>query len=166
MSRLVDAAHGSWYFAVQVPTGDGRRQRLRRGGFPSAEAAVAARDQVLAASPVDMAGQRWTVARWLERWLSTLPLQVGPSTLAAYRAHVVGYLIPHLGRLTLAGLRVSHLEAVFAAIAGHRTWTGRPVSAATVQRIRATLRRALNVAVRDQLLAVNPARLVVLTRAL
>jgi hypothetical protein len=37
----------------------------------------------------------------LEHWLSTLSLQVRPSTQAGYRAHVVEYLIPHLGRLRL-----------------------------------------------------------------
>jgi integrase len=104
------------------------------------------------------------VARWLRRWLSTLPLQVRPSTAAGYRAHVEDHLIPHLGRHTLAGLTVGHLEAMFAAIAAHSTRGGRPVTGATLQRIRATLRRALNAAVREQLLAVNPARLVVLPR--
>src|SRR6266511_343561 len=162
--RLVDPAHGSWYFAVQVPTTGGRRRRLRRGGFRTATSAAAARDRVLADTAVGAAGQGWTVARWLQRWLPALPLQVRPSTAAGYRAHVEEHLIPHLGRHTLAGLTVGHLEAMFAAIAAHRTRDGRPVTAATLQRVRATLRRALNVAVREQLLAVNPARLVVLPR--
>ena len=30
---LVDERHGRWYFAVQVPGADGRRRRVRRGGF-------------------------------------------------------------------------------------------------------------------------------------
>ncbi|MET9249898.1 Arm DNA-binding domain-containing protein, partial [Nonomuraea sp. NPDC003709] len=54
-ARLVDPVHGSWYFAVQVTDVSGRRQRLRRGGFPTAEAALqAARDltQSLEAAPV------------------------------------------------------------------------------------------------------------------
>ncbi len=162
--RLADPGHGSWYFAVQVPTTGGRRRRLRRGGFRTAISATAARDRVLADTAVGAAGQGWTVARWLRHWLSALPLQVRPSTAAGYRAHVEEHLIPHLGRHTLAGLTVGHLQAMFAAIAAHRTREGQQITVATLQRIRATLRRALNMAVREQLLAVNPARLVVLPR--
>jgi Phage integrase, N-terminal SAM-like domain len=162
--RLADPEHGSWYFAVQILGTSGRRRRLRRGGFASSRQAAAARQRVLADTAVGAAGQGWTVARWLRHWLSTLPLQVRPSTAAGYRAHAEEHLIPYLGRHTLARLTVGHLEAMFADIAAHSTRDGQPVTAATLQRIRATLRRALNVAVREQLLEVNPARLVLLPR--
>ncbi len=42
--RLVDPAHASWYFAVQIPTTGGRRRRLRRGGFSGSRQAIVARD--------------------------------------------------------------------------------------------------------------------------
>ncbi len=65
----------------------------------------------------------------------------------------------------MAELTVAHVEQMFAHITADRPGVGDSrVTAATVQRVRATLRRALNVAVRDQLLLVNPARLVVLSR--
>jgi len=41
--RLAEAAHGSWYYAVQVTTVGGRKARYRRGGYPTREAAAAAR---------------------------------------------------------------------------------------------------------------------------
>lgn len=132
--RLADPVHGSWYFTVQAPTTGGRRSRLRKGGFSGSRQAIAARDRVLAASTVGAAGQGWTVAGWLRRWLATLPLQVRPSTAAGYRAHAEEHLIPHLGRHTLAGLRVGHLEAMTTAacrptVAGHiATNTRRPES--------------------------------------
>src|SRR5258706_16372229 len=31
--KLAESRHGRWYFAVQVSGPDGRRQRVRRGGF-------------------------------------------------------------------------------------------------------------------------------------
>jgi integrase len=158
--KLADPDHGSWYFALQIPTASDRRERTRRGGYRTAALAAAARNRMLTAAP----GHGWTVARWLRRWLTTLPMQVRPSTAAGYRAHVERYLIPLLGQHTLAGLKVRHLEAMFTAIAAHTTRDGRPVTAATLQRIRATLRRALNMAVREQLLHENVARLVVLPR--
>ena len=68
--RLVEAGHGSWYFAVQVPTVGGRRARHRRGGYLSPEAAHAAGLAVVESGPVDMASQAWTVMRWLEFWLT------------------------------------------------------------------------------------------------
>lgn len=163
--RLADPRHGSWYFAVQILTAGGQHRRVRRGGYRTAALAAAARDRMLAASSsIGVVGYGWTVARWLRHWLTKLPLQVRPSTVAAYRAHVERYLIPLLGRRALAELTVGHVEVMFTAIAAHRTRDGRPVTAATLQRIRATLRRALNVAIREQLLHDNVARLVVLPR--
>jgi integrase len=159
-SRRADPDHGSWYFAVQV-TECGRRVRVRRGGYATAYAARTARDAVFATQD---ACHGWTVAGWLRHWLSTLPGQVRPSTLVGYRRHVHQYLIPHLGGYRLAELTVAQVEQMFAHITADRHVGGSRVTAATAQRIKATLRRALNVAVRDQLLLVNPARLVVLPR--
>jgi integrase len=163
--RLLDPTHGSWYFAVQIPAGQSDPLRVRRGGYAAARQAVTARNRLLAASAEGGSPRRVTVEQWLRRWLKALPGRVRPSTAAAYRNHVVHYLIPHLGQYTLAGLRPGHIEAMFSAIAAGRTRSGTPTSAATLHRIRATLRRALNMAIRDRLLQVNPARLVVLPPA-
>lgn len=51
---------------------------------------------------------------------------------------------------------------MFTAIEAQHARSGTPISATTLQRIRATLRRALNMAIRDQLLLVNPACLILL----
>jgi integrase len=74
------------------------------------------------------------------------------------------YLIPCLGALTLDTLTVGQIQAMFTDIAGHQNRHGRPVSVTTLHRLRATLRRALNIAVREQLLGSNPTRQVVLPR--
>jgi hypothetical protein len=120
--RLVGADHGSWYFAVQVPTIGGRRARHRRGGFSSPEAALAAGQAVVESGPVDMASQAWTVSRRLQFWLGTV--EVRPSTVNSYRQHVHRYLIPVLGRLRLDELTVRRLQACFDLLArrhnGHR----------------------------------------------
>ena len=70
--RLAEAVHGSWYFAVQVPTVGGRRARHRQGGYSTPEAAHAAGQAVLDTEPMEMASQAWTVARWLEFWLGSV----------------------------------------------------------------------------------------------
>jgi integrase len=160
--KLSDPDHGSWYYTAQLGTRDGRRFRQRRGGFRTAAEASTARARSLATYTAASPSRRWTVAAWLRRWLATLPSQVRPSTAAAYRAHILGYLIPYLGHHTLGGLRPRHIEAMLADLDNRRTRAGGSMSAATLQRIRATLRRALNIAIRDGLLSTNPARLVAL----
>jgi len=65
----------------------------------------------------------------------------------------------------LAELSVAHVQAMFTAIIRQHQAFGTPVSAATLNRIRATLRAALNAAIRRGLLADNPASGAELPRA-
>ncbi|MEV0006405.1 site-specific integrase [Micromonospora sp. NPDC050980] len=163
-SRLSIPTHGSWYFSVQLPRDTPGPARFRKGGFRTAPQAATARNDALATAAAGSNPRRITVEQWLRRWLQSLPGRVRRSTAATYGHHVDHYLIPHLGKHTLAGLRPAHIETMFTTIAPLTTRTGRPISAATMQRIRATLRRALNMAIREQLLLVNPARLILLPR--
>jgi hypothetical protein len=48
--RLAQGRHGSWYFHVSVTNLMGRRERVRRGGYPTRAAARQARDEVLGQS--------------------------------------------------------------------------------------------------------------------
>jgi integrase len=79
------------------------------------------------------------------------------STRRGYASHVRLYLAPYLGRVLLAGLSARQVRAMFTAIARQHAAAGRPVSAATLTRVKATLRAALNAAVRAGYLAGNPA---------
>jgi integrase len=152
--RLAEPGHGSWYYAVQVTTAGGRKARYRRGGFPAREAAVAARRALLDAPAGQAAAGAWTPAR--RRWLTLAEPGLRPSTIHGYRDHIDRYLIPSLGRVTLADLTPRRLQACFDLLAGQRTAKGTPVAASTVDRVRATLRSALNAAVREGLIASNP----------
>ncbi len=155
--RLAGGRHGSWYFRLDLPAGpDGRRRRIRRGGYPSRKAAAA----VLAAvrGPVS-SGPRTavTTGEWLERWLASRTSPAA-STVRSYAGHVRLYLRPYLGQVLLAELSVAHVQAMIGAVIPHRQALGSPVSAATICRIRATLRAALNAATRSELITDNPAR--------
>ena len=97
--HLADPGHGSWYYAVQVTTVGGRKARYRRGGFPTQEDAVAARQAILDGSPGQAAAGAWTVARWLRYWLAQAEPHLRASTLHGYRDHIDRYLIPSLGRI-------------------------------------------------------------------
>ena len=154
--NLAEPGHGSWYYAVQVTTVGGRKARYRRGGFSTREAATAARQAILDGPPDQAAAGAWTVARWLRYWLAQAEPHLRPSTLHGYRDHIDRYLIPSLGRITLADLTGKRLQACFDLLARQRTKTGTLIAASTVDRVRATLRSALNAAVRESLIASNP----------
>ncbi|WP_349879517.1 tyrosine-type recombinase/integrase [Micromonospora sp. HUAS YX12] len=160
----MDPAHGSWYFSVQLPRDTPGPARFRKGGFRTAQQATTARDNALATAAAGTNPRRITVEQWLRRWLQSLPGRVRRSTAVTYGHHVDYYLIPYLGHHTMTGLQPAHIETMFTTIAALPTRSGTPISAATMHRIRATLRRALNMAIREQLLLVNPARLILLPR--
>ena len=85
--------------------------------------------------------------------------------MRGYAAHVRLYLAPYLGEVLLGELSVAQVQTMFAAIIRQHQALGTPVSAATLTRIRATLRAALNAAIRRGLLTENPAAKAELPRA-
>jgi hypothetical protein len=153
--RLAERDHGSWYFDCAVPSPTGRRERVRRGGYATRRDAAAARDGLIerSSSAVDV----WTVRQWLRYWLTTRT-SLRPTTLRSYTCHVEAHLIPHLGRLGLTELTARHIAAMVATLANTASRTGRRPTPATLHGIRATLRAALNAAVRDGLRVDNPAQ--------
>jgi integrase len=105
-----------------------------------------------------------TVGDWLAHWLVSRTAPAS-STLRGYTAHVRLYLGPYLGEVLLAELTTAHVQAMIAAIIRHHHALGTTISAATLTRIRATLRVALNAAIRRGLLTENPASRVELPKA-
>jgi hypothetical protein len=159
---LRSARHGSWYFSIDLPSPSGERRRVRRGGFATRTAAVAALEVL--SGPAAEAVRGMTTGEWLERWLGSR-VSLRASTSRGYAAHVRAYLIPHLGRIPLAQLSPGDVQAMFTAVIRGGAALGHPVSAATLHRIHATLRAALNAAVRAGLISVNPSRWPELPRA-
>ncbi|HZR48502.1 MAG TPA: hypothetical protein VFB06_03195 [Streptosporangiaceae bacterium] len=130
---------------LELPGGlDGRRRRIRRGGYPSHKAALA----VLARLRNPKTGQAAgvvTVGDWLAHWLAHwLVSRTSPaaSMVRGYAAHVRLYLGPYLGEVLLAELTVGQVQAMFTVIIRLHQALGTPVAAATLTRIRATLRGA------------------------
>jgi hypothetical protein len=114
-----------------------------------------------------------TMAEYLPAWLDGR-LRLSTGTRRSYDGHIKHWLVPQLGPIRIDRLTRAHLKGLLAAIEernelvrharasgnkellaavkGHKT-----VGPATVERIRATLRKALNDAIRDDLLTANPA---------
>src|SRR4051812_29908396 len=62
--------HGTWYFAVDMPSEVGKRRTMRRGGFPTKAAANRALVDVTSRAAQGMrVDDRETVASFLARWL-------------------------------------------------------------------------------------------------
>lgn len=138
---LRDVKHGSWYFSAELPSPAGERRRVRRGGFSARAAAVAALDALESSAAGPAPGL--STGEWFRRWLASR-LSLRASTARSYAAHVRGYLVPYLGGVPLAALTPGDVQAMFTAVIRDETALGRPVSAATLHRIHATLRAALN----------------------
>lgn len=99
--------------------------------------------------------ERITVERFLQMWLeeSARPT-VRDTTYEAYAGHVRNHLTPTLGRHKLAKLEPSHVQAMM------NDQLAAGLSPTTVNRIRATLRRALNRALKWGMVSRNVATLV------
>jgi integrase len=117
-----------------------------------------------------------TTGQWLDRWINSRK-KIRSSTRTSYQTHIDLYLKPTLGHIPLDKLRVHHVEEVFETIDDlnetiiQARTSGNPkllakvkgrrvVSPATKQRIRATLRAALNHAIKQRLLNLNVASLI------
>ncbi|MEU8359261.1 tyrosine-type recombinase/integrase [Nonomuraea sp. NPDC048882] len=152
----MDDDHGSWYFSVQVRGLDGQRQRVRQGGYADPEEAQAAGRAVATADRDGAGAAGCTLGQWLTRWLATKDA-LRPSTRQGYAAHIRLYLIPQLGRILLQQLTSRDVNGLLATLASRPSPTGRRLSPDTVVRIHATLRTALNAAMRARLIPINPA---------
>jgi integrase len=106
------------------------------------------------AGTVARAGDRWTVAAWLEHWLENITRpDVRPRSYEAYRTAVRRHLIPGVGQHRLDRLRPEHLERLYRAMiqAGAKP--------ATAHQVHRTIRTALAEAVRRSHVVVNAAAL-------
>jgi integrase len=95
-----------------------------------------------------------TVAAWMQTYIEEVAsTRLRPMTLASYESHIKHHIVPGLGRHRIDRLRPQHIAAFYR----ERSET---LSASSVRRIHAVLRRALTVAVRWGLIATNPATMV------
>ncbi|MEV6445995.1 tyrosine-type recombinase/integrase [Amycolatopsis sp. NPDC051716] len=143
------------------------------------------------ASTRRVANDRITVGEWLDRWIAGRR-NIRRATRVSYQGHIDNYLKPHLGAIKLRDLGSHQISAMFTAIEernaeireslklhprGHRgEWIGaeqraagvtrerrRVMGPASMQRLRATLRKSLNDAIKEdpsRFGGVNPAKLV------
>lgn len=96
--------------------------------------------------------RRLTVERMLDRWLVDAGNRLRPKTVQGYREHVRAYLKPSLGRIRLAELARSDVDALIATLRRRE----RPLSDSTIRGAFIALHVALNWALDAELIARNP----------
>ena len=107
-----------------------------------------------------------TVQEYLQQWFARWQVQgnVKQSTIDTARVHLDVYLVPRIGHLKLRDLKRARIGALYQDLVEHgRTGAGgrqsadRRLSAKTVRNIAGTLHKALDDAVRLDILPTNPA---------
>lgn len=147
---------GKWVAVVDVTVQGGPRRRLVRYAATKLEADRTLRDELRKVEAgVRATGRQVTVGAFLSTWLASIrpPHGVRPSTFKRYGELVNGHLIPGLGKLRLSALQPTDVDAF---LAGKLDAGPAP---RTVHHMRAVLRAAMSQAVRDGLVARNPASL-------
>jgi len=145
-----------------------------RPGTPLPDLETVTASAVTAEAP---ATETTLMADYLPRWLAARR-GLSPKTICSYSDHIRLYLIPHLGDCTVEELQPEDIEAMYTALEARNadilaarnhtdpavrfTVRGvRTLSEASMQRLRATLRKALNDAIKKyRLRTTNPAEAV------
>lgn len=140
---------GRWVGTIDLGYAAGRRVRRSYYGVTRKEV----QEKLAHASrSVDLGlridRERMSLAAFLTSWLDGIVVR--PSTARRYEQIVRVHLIPHLGRIRVASLTPQDVEAMLRAVQQGR-------SARTAAHVRAVLRTALTVAVRDGLALRNAA---------
>lgn len=153
---LPHKCRGPWAYYVLAGRGpDGRRRQVTRSGFSTKREAEAQLRDVSSREASEIAAvHRLTTGEYLTQWLAS-KRALRPTTRESYASHVRLYLQPWLGHVLLADLRPHHLDPMYSHLLLDADGHHRAVS--TVQRIHATLRSALNTAVKRRMIPWNPA---------
>jgi integrase len=144
-------------YAVRLDLGpgpDGKRTFKYHSGYATKRAAQQARTELLGALERRsyVAPNKTTVADYLRgQWLPAVQTHLRPGTWVEYQQKVETHLVPAIGQVPLQQLTTAMLNALY------KELLARGIGPRTVQYVHATIRKALNDAVRWGLLVRNPA---------
>ena len=158
----VKGRSGLWKGTVSLGFGeDGKRRRKAVYGKSRAEVQERVRN-LLGQAQCGIVGNsgRVTLGQWPDAWLDNYgKISLRPTTFSSYETQIRVHIKPVIGGLKLGQLRASNLQALYTSKlspTGRADKDGR-VSARGVRYLHQILHVALHQAVREGLLAVNPA---------
>jgi integrase len=160
-----DAKRGTWYFIVDVPGVNGKRQQLKRRGFTSKKAAVEAQASIVAERGRGkfVRPSKVTVGTYLvDEWLPAKRSSLRASTASSYGRMIALYIQPTIGGAVLADVDGSMLNALYSQmLATGRSETRRKdqdngLSPKTVRNVHGMLSKAFRDGVRWERIVRNP----------
>lgn len=155
----------TWSYVIrEVDPATGKIKPVWRGGFRTQSEAKAKRAEAITAMAKGtyVSRQDVTVGEYLRAWIDGHAVELKASTADSYRSKIEGYLVPALGHEKVQALSPSRLSTVFKTMTeeGGRGAVhgrgGKPLSPRTVEFARAILRKAMQDAIVDRLIDVNP----------
>lgn len=150
---------GRWY-AVSYEGLDPLTGRDRRRWHRATDEADARTLAVALPSARRTRARGVTVSRYLRtRWLPTREGRLRPTTSFRYEKMIDRYVLPHIGRVPLRSLTITHLEDLYAHLRRSGRHDGGPLAPKTVLNVHQILRTALGDAERAGLVHRNVARL-------
>jgi len=151
----------SWTFRIDLAPPGAPREQKRKAGFATKREALTAMNELQAAVAhgAYVPPSRLTVKAFLEDWLPSAKARLRPGAYDACELHVRRYIVPRVGDLPLQALTRKRVQRLYAQLAesGRVRGDDARLSAKTVHNIHSTLCRALSDAVRNRLIAHNPA---------
>jgi hypothetical protein len=110
---VTNTKHGTWAFAVDMPSLTTKRTTMRRSGFTTKTDAQKALSTVLNYERTGLIiDDRQTVANYLTTWLTNKTLALKPTTIALYHGYITKDLNPTLGTIRLITLHHQHITPV------------------------------------------------------
>lgn len=97
-----------------------------------------------------------TVTAWLDEWMDAHEVSLKPSTRRSHRASIDRYIKPNIGHQRVQSLSPNQLTILFKKLSESGGKDGKPLSATTVRQARTILRTAMQAAVLDRIIDVNP----------
>lgn len=149
----------TWAYVIREPDPETGKSKPRWfSGFPTRDAAKKARDKarVSVTRGTYVAPSTITVGEWLDKWMSAHSVELKPSTIHGYQQKIDMYLKPTLGTKKVQALSPSMLSTVFREMGEAGGKDGKPLSPRSVEYARSVLRKAMNDAVVDRLIEINP----------
>jgi integrase len=150
-----------WSFRVDVAPLGAPRQQVHKRGFKTQREAQAALTELLGnvRSGTHVNPSTMTFDGWAQMWLAGLPATgLRPATLAHHR-DMIGHARRHLGDARLQGLLPADLNRAYGKLLEEGLRPERGLSRATVRKVHTSVRKCLGEAVRQGVLARNPADL-------
>ncbi len=144
-------ADGRWEWKITLPDGSRRSfyDKTQPGAREKANQALRELQTGLSTK-----AERLTVDAYLTSWLEdTAANRVRPNTYLSYKSHIENHLVPAFKGVRLRDLSSTHIDSLLAGL------VRKGLSPTTANRVRATLRTALEGAVKADLVVRNVAKL-------